>query len=76
MRRDTDRQPLGFTGASPQRQLRHLGHCLITARNHELRFGVQVGEINLVALHQRLNPRAGQAHNRRQSVTFRIRLFH
>ena len=76
MRWHADRQPLRLAGARLQRQLCHFGHGFIASGDYNLRFGVEVGEIDLVALHQRLNPRAGQAHNRRQPVTFRIGLLH
>ncbi len=76
MRRHADRQSFGFVRPFRQRTLGDLRHAVIGTGDHNLRFGVQVGDIGAGTFDKLFHLRQGQAHNRRQAIAVRIGLLH
>ena len=76
MRRHANRQPPGLARPFCQRAFCHLRHPLIGSGDDDLRFGVQVSNVGSGAFNQRFHLRQGQAHDGRQAVAVRVRLFH
>ena len=76
MRRHADRQPFGLARPFRQRARRRLRHPFIGSGNHDLRFGIQVGNVGPGALDKVFHLRQSEPHNCRQAVAVRIRLLH
>jgi len=74
--RDANRQPLSFTGPSRQRQLGHARHLVVASGNHNLRFSVKVGDIEVAVGNQLFHAVERQAHNGGEPVAVGISLLH
>jgi len=59
VRRDAYRQTAGFIGPFRQRAHRHFRHAVIGTGDHNLRLGIQVGNIGASAFHQCFDLRKG-----------------